>query len=333
MEVTEMKHHDFKELLILSTYDELEPSQAEALQRHLADCDACRAELSEIEALHACLEEGKSSVPHHLLWQSRERLFDQIHRETRQAQVREPGWMARSWQALISEFRRPAFVGSSLAMLAVGLLAGFLAFSGSSQPGASLEGHDPFSDPGARVSRVSFEASDLETGTVQLAFEVSRRFELEGSVKDSRIQRLLAYALLHETNPGTRLRAIGKIGEVSPESTADRSETQAALIGALRTDDNPSVREQALQALKRFPTSPEIQKTYLQVLSTDKNARLRMAAIDALVERIGSKRVEEQDLLEVLRDSAENDRNEYVRIRAQALIEGTALQESNTEVM
>jgi hypothetical protein len=75
-----------------------------------------------------------------------------------------------------------------------------------------------------------------------------------------------------------------------------------------------------------FPFDEEIKQAFLHVLMRDKNPALRIAAINSL----DSARVEGQprdkDLLEVLKERMQSDENNYIRIRAKAVLKEGTLQ-------
>jgi hypothetical protein len=142
---------------------------------------------------------------------------------------------------------------------------------------------------------------------------------MEGDVDDPRIQRVLTHALLSAQNPGVRLRAVDAIG--SRGTDGSDPEILAALIGAMRTDPNPAVRHNALLALRRYPTTPELNRAFADVLVNDRNARLRIEAIEALHSTAGEGIGLEPVLIQHLERSLREDDNDFVRRRTQSLLE------------
>jgi hypothetical protein len=98
-------------------------------------------------------------------------------------------------------------------------------------------------------------------------------------------------------------------------------EVKAALISALRSDDNPGVRREAIRTLQHFPFDDEIKQVFLHVLMKDPNPALRMAAINSLDSARTQGQAAGSDLLDVLKQRMQSDENTYVRIRAKAVLE------------
>jgi HEAT repeat protein len=93
-----------------------------------------------------------------------------------------------------------------------------------------------------------------------------------------------------------------------------------ALITSLKIDENPGVRREALNVLKKFPKDEEIKEAFLYVLSNDRNSGLRVSAINALVDWKQEDISLDDEMRNILNKKAEADPNEYVRIRAASLL-------------
>jgi hypothetical protein len=100
---------------------------------------------------------------------------------------------------------------------------------------------------------VRFVNSNPNTGEVEFSFDAVKPVYMKGSVNDPDVQKILAYALLNEQNPGVRLRSVDVIGSEHLKSTGSEVEIKWALIAALKSDDNPGVRKEALAVPEKFP--------------------------------------------------------------------------------
>ncbi len=260
-------HHDeFRELLTLSCFGELTADDQLRLDQHLAQCPDCRAEREDLLRLREAYGDDFRPVSEPLLWEARQQLERSLQARRRRLPAELPAGL-RWWL-------RPAFTAAAAAgLLGAGFLMGYLAFSGR----ASEAPFDPASGE-YRISDLTFE--EESNGRFRLVFTASKPVRMEGTLEDPAVQRVLAYALVSENNPGVRLRAVGAFA-ARVDSTTDR-EVLNALIGALRTDSNPVVRLQALQALRSYPADPEIRRAWVDTLLHDSNARLRLEAIAAL---------------------------------------------------
>lgn len=301
-----MKHERFSELLILSLYGELSSEENELLTDHLLQCANCRRERKDLKELHSVLTNDDPGTPEYLLWQARDELFLRLRRETvrprgRRNWVRVLGFQDWNW----------ATAGRAVALLIAGFFVGYLTF------GLGVESElDPFGGDQVRISDLSLEESN---GEVDISFSAARDFRLKGSLNDPKIQRFLAHAVVNEQNAGTRLRAVHTI---SSQTVSDPdAHIQGALVLALKKDENPAVRQQALNALRNYSFNEKIRNALVYVLMHDQNARLRIEAINTLEMAHLSGQPLEQDVLGALRQKLNTDENKYIRLRAKAVLE------------
>jgi hypothetical protein len=292
-------------------YGELDEASGKKLESHLADCPRCRESLQEFREVFDLLDSQEEEVASQLLWQARERLLRQLGTEPRTA-----SGMLNSLWALFGAVR-PAYVAASILLLAAGFAFGYLTFQTvSGTPILAESDIDPFSSANMRISNVKFQETSPESRQVELSFTASRELRIRGSVNDPRVQRLLAYALINEDNPGVRLQAVNTIGA----GEIPDQEIRSALIAALKMDENPAVRAQALAALSNFPAGPDIESALLSVLQFDQNARLRIEAINLLEKMISTDAAVESDVIGVLEDKVRNDENQFIRDRALSVL-------------
>jgi hypothetical protein len=301
---------DMQDLLILSLYGELSDQEQKELDRLLSEREDLRREMALLQRLHQTLDEGHLRPPTHLLWQSRQQLSEAL--------LTKPPAPSRPWMSFVVDWLSPsaplARALTSLVLVTAGLAIGFLMFANGDR---SRVGFDPFEQPGVRLSGVQFSGVDQGTGQVAVTFEATRTFQFKGPIDDERILRFLAFTLINDHNPGARLQAVNTIG--NQLKTRDDLEIQNALIGALKTDTNPAVRREALQALKGYPSGPQIKQALLYVLRYDSNARIRIEAIN-LLESWSSEF--DQETLEVLREKVQSDQNDYIRRKAETVLIG-----------
>jgi HEAT repeat protein len=126
---------------------------------------------------------------------------------------------------------------------------------------------------------------------------------------------------VNEKNPGLRLRTVNTISsQLETEKFNADPKIKNALITALKIDDNPAVRREALNALIKFPFDGEIRDAYLFVLSNDHNSGMRVAAINALAQLKVEGTSLDDKILNVLNRKAENDESDFIRLRAASLV-------------
>lgn len=177
--------------------------------------------------------------------------------------------------------------------------------------------------PGARpaglsdpvASRVRF-VEPGPGGDVRIVLEETRQRVLSGNPGDDRIRALLLAAATDSDDPGLRAESL-EILRREPSS----AEVRAALIFALRKDPNPGVRLKALEGLKTFAADPQTRRALAGALLADDNPGVRTQAIDLLVQH------KEQELVGVLQRLLQTEENNYIRLRSQR-----ALREMNASL-
>jgi HEAT repeat protein/putative zinc finger protein len=283
-----------REHIVLMIHGELADQERRALEAHLPTCNDCSAALAEERGLIGLIagapEEGPSTA---LLRRCRDDLRRAIAAEAPAAQAGggRPG--ARWWSPRLS----PAW---ALALLAAGILVG-RAF-----PSVGLPTHES----AGTIANVDFHESDPLTDRVSLTYDTLRRTAISGTPSDPRIRRVLVDTVRDSRNAGLRLMAL----DVLRPHTDDR-DVRAALLRTVREDDNAGARLKALEALQEHAADdPEVRGAIVEALVKDTNPGVRVRAIDAL------ERARAPETLAVLRRLADQDPNEYVRLRSAALV-------------
>jgi len=314
-----MNHQQWKEWVNLLAYEELDTERKRLTEDHLNGCQTCREELDQLKRLHRVMDNHAVQIPtESLLNEARQELRAALRMErnkkTTSSRMRE--WFSQ----LIPT---PQVAMGFAAMLAIGLFAGYAFFktqTPSTSPIATVTKEKPFStnvafkeliaQPDIEVSNIRFIDADPSDGEVEFAYDAYRPMRFKGPVNDPNIQEMLTYALLSEQNDGVRLRAVNTIG-AHKQATADPA-VKEALITALKSDSNDAVRKEAMAVLKTFEFDREIQEAFLYVLERDANAALRIDAIKSLE----GQKIQDKQILNILREKSESDDNSYIRRRA-----------------
>jgi len=131
-----------------------------------------------------------------------------------------------------------------------------------------------------------------------------KKERIEGNISEPEIQKLLAYAMIREENPGTRLRSVKLIQDNVGQAGDD---LQSALITTVKSDQNPGVRLKAMKALGELPLSHEIKEACTYVIANDQSAAIRMEAIQVLTKD------RSQETQDMLRKATEDDESEGVK--------------------
>jgi len=129
------------------------------------------------------------------------------------------------------------------------------------------------------LTDIRIEQVDPTSGKLVISAARKDNLTLTGNISDPEIQKVLAYALMSDQNPGTRLRSV-KLMEGVTSSDA----VQQALISSVLNDENQGVRQRALRALAQYPINDDLRNTYLNVISNDPSPALRIEAIQILMQ-------------------------------------------------
>jgi hypothetical protein len=315
-----MKHERYHELLVLSLYDELKDDERTLLAEHLAACPDCSSELSSLKQFHRVAAEYTPAVtPEELLHDARMNLRTILRAE----RTRRTG-MGRALEMLQETFLpsyKTALAGAACFVL--GLAVMYTLHSRQARPAPQQEVAAPASDresftPGdTRITNIRFLQNDPATGEVEFIFDAVKPVRIKGSVNSEAVQKVLAHAILNEENAGVRLRSINAVASLN---TTDK-EIRSAQISAMESYENPGVRKEAFNALRKYPMDVEMKQAFLHVLSVEKNPGLRIAAINYLDSAQVQGRALDADVMTVLRQTMKHDDNNYVRLLAKAAVE------------
>ena len=317
-----MKHKDYKELLHLSFYDELSDEDRQVLDDHLPGCSECRRELEELQRLGSLLSRGERiDVTDELLNEARRELRVAL----RLQRSRRPFWagILEQWSALTSPSARVAF--GSIALIVVGLATGYLLFKPSESAGISgitqAVGRTDLRSTEPRVTNFRFAQQPLSGNEVEFTFDMVTPVHMKGDINDNAVQRVMAQALMNDDNPGVRLRTVNAIANQAEGAAIPDEEIKSALLQAVKSDRNVGVRKEALKAMQRFPLDNEIKTALIFVLKNEENPSIRMEVISYLQSPELSRKLVDQELLDVLKDKMQSDNNNYVRSRAKNFYE------------
>ncbi len=136
-----------------------------------------------------------------------------------------------------------------------------------------------FSADAEEVRKESIEdlrVSRLETGEVEMSFDLRRSYRVVRPATDPMVLETLLASFASPDALGARLEAIELVG-----STVD-PRVEAALIEALHGDPEVAVRLRALEGLERQASSPAVRDAFLAVIEGDASVQMRLRAIDAL---------------------------------------------------
>jgi hypothetical protein len=179
----------------------------------------------------------------------------------------------------------------------------------------------------ATVAGINVLPSDVGVPPmVQLQLAAQQPYTLQGTVDDGDVRNVLLYVLRHGDLFAPEVR-LGAVNALSPRST--NPEVHSALSHAMQQDASAAVRLRALQALNGAGPGDLVSRMLLDALSGDQDPGVREQAIDTLRDLAASQQLAPSDhLLSVLRDRAQNDPDPYIRTQSAAVVQELVSQQN-----
>ncbi len=318
-----MEHSEFKEKISLYFYEELSEQERMQFEKHKVDCEECAKVYKEELSFFRELQKEKSPVVNDRILSSARYQLSRALREEKKAEK------GSAVDKLFSFLFTPyGFAISSVVLLTIGLLAGYSLFSGRSSEPVYKNGNGDFINAGdgfvfndqfLKISNIHFIDADASDGEIEFEFEAVKPVRIKGSVNDPQIQAILAYSMLNNQNPGSRLSSINAI-ESKPQLRID-NDTKNSLLTVMLTDENPGVRLEALRVLKKLPYDETIKQSFLTVLTSDTTSGLRIEAINAISDFVEKGLTFSQDEILLFTEKFNNDDNNYIKIKSRTILQ------------
>src|SRR5712691_1249634 len=293
---------DVAPLLVFYACDEVSDKERKQIQAHIANCQACTAQLAEESQLQEAMvaapqpadELDSSGI---LLSQCRSELaeaLDDLSAPPIQEHWRPFGWLGR-WMAL-----RPAWSGALLVLFGIVVGVQVLPWLRNGNNGnANGQAMNVMAKPPLtkdqldkmEVAGINFSpSSDAGSPNVQLHLSAEQPMVLTGSVDDSDMRHVLTYVVERgeRFDAGVRLDCLEALKAVSRDQ-----QVRQALIAAARKDQNPAVRMKALESLRDASSDDDVRQTLLDALQHDANPGVRVEAVNVLVGSLQHRESEE----------------------------------------
>ena len=172
-----------------------------------------------------------------------------------------------------------------------------------------------------QLGQIKFAENGHRDGQIRFAVESRQDLELSGTANDELITNLLFYLLLHDQNPGKRLKAVKLLQNSQPAQ-----ETKMVLVSALLTDSNPGIRLKSIRLLSTYEPEKIIQDACMKVLMEDENEAVRLSAIDIMEMAPDISMIPALQVVSVLDD------NDFIRDRAQELLRTFSSDQTDSRV-
>ena len=172
-----------------------------------------------------------------------------------------------------------------------------------------------------QLGQIKFAENGHRDGQIRFAVESRQDLELSGTANDELITNLLFYLLLHDQNPGKRLKAVKLLQDTQPAQ-----ETKMVLVSALLTDSNPGIRLKSIRMLSTYEPGKIIQDACMKVLLEDENEAVRLSAMDIM------EMAPNVSMIPALRVVSVLDENDFIRDRAQDLLRSFSIDDSDSRL-
>jgi hypothetical protein len=323
-----MNKENFTERAYLYLMKELDESEKLEFEDLLLQDDALKNEFDEIKLSALAVQSFKPiEADNRLLASSRQTLMRTIRNEA--AHISPVTGLVNHIRRYFFENYRLAFGG--IVTFVFGIVIGYIllmpkssAIKNTETPSVSSNkiSAEDIEKGNTQISNITLSDTNAKSGEVEVAFDAVKPVRVKGQATDPFIKKLLIASLLNESNPGMRLKSVNTISQrVNSDNFRPDAKIKEALITAMKNDGNAAVRKEALVALTRYPADKNITDAFLYVLSNDKNSGLRVASINALADLKQRGELVNDEIKNVLNKKAENDNNNFVRIRAASILQ------------
>ncbi len=317
-----MKCDRSQQSIVLAVYGELPDELGGSLERHLAECEECRRELHAMQAL----DEGLALYPMlepspNLLAQSRMRLDEALD------QIPPHGFVTRlrcnfyKWMGHVQG--APAL---TTLLLGVGFLAGNFTYRYQVTHAPKERAVVTMSNSTeGSIANVTGIVQTPNSELVQVKYNRVVPETIEGSLDNKEIRQLLLVGMTQGGNTNVRESSVNllsnecKVGHACA-AERDGKGIRGALLVSLRYDKNAGVRMKALEGLEPYVGQDQrVRDAILEALMHDKNAGVRTAAV-SLLAPVQS----DSSVRQVLRTVSTQDESPYIRNASFQALQGSA---------
>ena len=317
-----MKCETVQQNIVLVTYGELPDEDVASLERHLAECEACNAELKAMLAMHEALASSPQIEPSpNLVAQSRMRLDEELDN------IPAHGWLTRlrsnlyGWLGHVQS--APALV---TLLLGVGFLGGNYTYryqvAHQAKPPATVVLSNSTNGVIANISGI---VQTPNSEIVQVSYNRVVPETIQGSLDDPQIRQLLLIGTKAAATNGVRTDSVALLANECRAGhqcagEPDGSGLRNVLMERMLYDKSPAVRLKALDGLQPYVAEDQrVRDALLEALMHDSNSGVRTRAI-SLLAPVQS----DSSVRQVMRTVSTTDENPYIRTVSTQALQGTA---------
>ncbi|MGA2538230.1 MAG: HEAT repeat domain-containing protein [Terracidiphilus sp.] len=303
------------ERIVTAAYGELPDEQMHELERHMTGCPDCHTDREQLLALQVLAGANPVIEPSaNLVARSRQRLEEALDA------LPPKRWYERLSQRMVNNFAslQAAPVAACL-MLLVGAGAGCLGTYEVQLNRAAQEAAKPHQldtarggtvQPTAEIASISSIERQPNSEIVEVRYNQLVPEQMEGSLDDPKIRELLMVASENSTSSDVRDDSVGLLAaECRAGHKCQASGIRDALMVALRYDKNAGVRLKALDGLQPYVgEDTRVRDAVLEALLNDPDPRIRTEAV-GILEPVEA----DTTVRQVLHTVAHSDQNPHIR--------------------
>ena len=318
-----MKCEIVQQNIVLVTYGELPDEEMAALEHHVAECEACNRELTEMLAMHDVLASGEpvAELSPNLVARARLKLDEQLDA------IPPHGVFTRLqsnlWNWIVQLRSAPAL---TTLLVGIGFLTGVFTNRYEVAHRPKVQGPVWIAKPGdSTIANINSIVQTPNSEEVQVSYNRVVPETVQGSLDDPQIRQLLLIGTQAAATAGVREDSVALITHecrlrhaciTGPGGSGIRD----ALLVALHSDKSPTVRLKALEGLQPYVAQDQhVRDAVLDALLSDGSENVRTHAISMLAPVQSDTSVRE-----VMRTVSATDQNPYIRTVSTQALAGTA---------
>ena len=318
-----MKCENAQQNIILAQYGELPDELQFPLEQHLGTCEDCRREWNALLALNEELALTPMLEPSpNLLASSRMQLDEALDNLPPRSMSQRLFGNAFRWMGFLQGAPALATLLLGVGFLGGNVLARYQAAHAPQLPRPVILSNAA----GGAIASVSGIVQTPNSELVQVKYNRLVPETVQGSLDDPQIRQLLMLGTKLATNSDVHADSVAllanecRAGHSCDVGDGGTNEIRTTLVSSLRTDKNAAVRLKALNGLQPYVAQDEhVRDAVLDALLYDKSADVRSQAISMLTPVQADSSVRQ-----VLRTVSSQDVNPAIRTASFQVLQGSA---------
>jgi len=293
----------YRKLIWLSIYNELSAEEMTELKLHLKTCKECQFHQMNVESTLKVLNQmPEMEIKDNVLDESRQELHRRLMYEKKKSS--NSTWI----EGILKRFtfhNPPVYqFAASMALVLIGFFIGKYVYPDGT--GIDLPGHGNDMQNITKINHIEYEPG---TRQVKIEYDVSESRSVEGNINREPIQRLLTKTMVASPQTNIRLNSVRALSR----TTEFNSKLTKSLMDVVIHDENPGVRLKAIKLINSVPLSAfeqdDLISFYMRTILAESNSSISNQAIDGL------SRFSTDESMNLLANLAEDDSSDYLQYK------------------